>query len=149
MSSLLSKLPPSSIKQRKRVGRGYGSGVGGHTSTRGQKGQKSRAGGKTALWFEGGQLPLIKRMPMLRGKGRFVSFGKRVELSLKKLNLVSATKVTLETLKLEKLVSSRAQAVKIIGTGEITKKLQVIDIVVTPGAQKKIEAAGGSITQTT
>ncbi len=149
MPSLLSKLPASSIRQRKRVGRGYGSGVGGHTATRGQKGQKSRAGGKIPLWFEGGQLPLIKRMPMLRGKGRFVSFGKRVELSLDKLNKVSATDVTLETLKLEKLISSRAQAVKIIGTGEITKKVKLIGLAVTPGAQKKIEAAGGSITQTT
>lgn len=149
MPSLLSKLPASSIRQRKRIGRGYGSGVGGHTATRGQKGQKSRAGGKIPLWFEGGQLPLIKRMPMLRGKGRFVSFGKRVELSLDKLNKVSATDVTLETLKLEKLISSRAQAVKIIGTGEITKKVKLIGLAVTSGAQKKIEAAGGSITQTT
>jgi len=147
MPSLLSQLPSITSKQRKRVGRGYGSGVGGHTATRGQKGQKSRSGGSIPLWFEGGQLPLIKRMPMLRGKGRFVSFGKRVELSLSKLNQVTADTVTLETLKLEKIINSRARDVKVIATGEITKKLTLVGLTATPGALKKIEAAGGSITQ--
>ncbi|NCN82591.1 MAG: 50S ribosomal protein L15 [Candidatus Pacebacteria bacterium] len=149
MPSLLSKLLATSAKQRKRLGRGYGSGVGGHTVGRGQKGQKSRSGSTVPLWFEGGQLPLIKRMPMLRGKGKFVSFGKRVELTLTELNRITATEVTLQTLKLEKIIGSRAQGVKVISTGEITKKLTLIGLVVTPGAQKKIVAAGGSITQST
>ena len=148
MPGLLSQLPATSSKRNKRVCRGYGSSKGGHTAGRGQKGQKSRSGKDIPIWFEGGQLPLIKRMPMLRGKGRFVSFGKRVELSLSKLNRVVADKVSLETLKLEKIIGSRAQAVKVIGSGEITKKLTEIGLFVTPGAQKKIEAAGGSIMQT-
>lgn len=149
MPSLLSKLLATSTKQRKRLGRGYGSGVGGHTVGRGQKGQKSRSGSTVPLWFEGGQLPLIKRMPMLRGKGKFVSFGKRVELTLTELNRITATEVTLQTLKLEKIIGSRAQGVKVISTGEITKKLTLIGLAVTPGAQKKIIAAGGSITRST
>ncbi|NCN06706.1 MAG: 50S ribosomal protein L15 [Candidatus Pacebacteria bacterium] len=148
MPSLLSQLTASTTKKRKRVGRGYGSGIGGHTAGRGQKGQRSRSGKGIPLWFEGGQLPLIKRMPMLRGKGKFVSSGKRVELSLSKLNTVVADIVTLETLKLEKIISSRAKGVKIIATGEISKKKTVQDLDVTKAAQQKIEAAGGSITQT-
>lgn len=143
--SLLKKLPSIVDKSKRRVGRGIGSTQGGHTAGRGQKGQKSRTGSKIPLWFEGGQLPLIKRLPMLRGKGKMKPTSKTVSLTLSDLNRVKATAVTLDTLKLEKIIPSQAKAAKVIATGTLTKAVSMSGVMVTQQAQAAIEEAGGSV----
>lgn len=143
--SLLGNLKSITTSSAKRVGRGVGSGKGQHTAGRGQKGQKSRNGGKIALWFEGGQLPLIKRMPMLRGKGRFNVVRPTAELTLTEIENMKADTISLETLKLEKLIDSRFKKAKIVKSGTITRKVTVTDVSVSAGAAKAIEKAGGSV----
>ncbi|OGD54552.1 50S ribosomal protein L15, partial [Candidatus Beckwithbacteria bacterium RBG_13_35_6] len=144
----LNKLTKTTSKSKKRVGRGYGSGKGGHTSGRGQKGQKSR--GKLGLLFEGTKMrkSLIRRMPMLRGKGKLKSFKKRpIILNVKHLNLLkSGSDVTLENLVKDRLISKDALnfGVKILGDGNLEKKLNVF-VPVSKGARKKIEKAGGKV----
>lgn len=145
--SLLHQLISATQKQAKRIGRGFGSGKGGHTSTRGQKGQKARVGSKIPLWFEGGQLPLTKRLPMLRGKARFNVLKPIVELSLGDLEKLTFTDVSLESLKLNKIIDRRAQKVKIIAQGTLTKKLSIVGLSTTASALKAIEKAGGSVTE--
>lgn len=143
--SLLNKLTKSTTSQSKRVGRGYGSGKGGHNSTKGQKGQKSRGGAKIPLWFEGGQLPLIKRLPMLRGKGRLNVVRPTAEITLSEIENMKADTITLDTLKLEKVISPGFKKAKIIASGTLNRKVTVEGIRVTKSAAKAIEAAGGSI----
>ena len=143
--SLFQKIARTTTPQNKRIGRGFGSGQGGHTSTRGTKGQKARVGAKIPLWFEGGQLPLSKRLPMLRGKARFNVLKPWVELTLTELNRLNIDTLTLESLKLNKIVDRRAQKVKVICKGELKKKLKLIGLVVTPQAKLAIEKAGGSV----
>lgn len=143
--SLLNQLTSITSKSKKRVGRGYGSGKGGHTSGRGTKGQLSRTGAKSPLWFEGGQLPLIKRLPMLRGKGRLNNTSTTDEVSLADLNRVKNLEVTLDSLKLEGLVSKSAKSVKVMASGKIEKKLHLKGIKLTPAAKKAIEVAGGKV----
>lgn len=143
--SKLSALTPITTKSKRRVGRGIGSTKGGHTSGKGTKGQLSRQGANVPLWFEGGQLPLVKRLPMLRGKGRLKPTSKTIALTLSELNRVSADEVTIETLKLEKMIPQQAERVKIIASGAIDKKLTVKGLVATEGARKQIEKAGGTV----
>ena len=143
--SALNKLISIISRSQKRVGRGYGSGKGGHTATRGMKGQKSRSGGKVPLWFEGGQLPLIKRMPMLRGKGKLKPVQPGAEVSVQDINRMQAETITLDTLKLERIIKQRVRSAKIVGTGEVTRKVTVQGVSLTAGAKKAIEAAGGTI----
>ncbi len=143
--SILSKLTSITTKKSKRVGRGYGSGKGGHTSGRGQKGQGSRTGFKNPVWFEGGQLPISKRMPMNRGKGRLNVVNPTAVLSLSELSKVKADVVTLETLKLEKMIDSAFRKAKIINTGTLTKKVTIKGLACTANAQKAIEKVGGSV----
>lgn len=143
--SLLNKLTKSTSKTVKRVGRGYGSGKGGHTSSRGQKGQRARVGAKIPLWFEGGQLQLGKRLPMLRGKARFNVLNPTVELTLKDLQSLKFDSVTMESLKLNKVIDRRAKKVKIISKGSLDKKLTITGIAATPKAKAAIEKAGGSV----
>ena len=143
--SILGNLTKITSKKSKRVGRGYSSGKGGHTVGRGQKGQTSRTGGKTPLWFEGGQLPLIKRMPMLRGKGKFKVVRPTAQISLTDLDQMKAVEITLETLKLEKIIDSRFKKAKIIASGKINRKVTIQGLRVTAGAVKLIEKAGGKI----
>ncbi len=145
--SLLHKLTSITDKSKKRVGRGYGSGKGSHTVGRGGKGQTSRVGSNVAPWFEGGQLPLVKRLPMLRGKGRFSVVRPVAEITLSELNRVKAETVTLETLRLEGLVSAKFKMAKIIASGKITKAVTVKGIRVTKTAQTSIEQAGGAVVQ--
>lgn len=111
-------------RPKKRLGRGHGSGKV-KTSGRGTKGQKSRDG--IRIGFEGGQLPLIKRLPLLRGKGRNHSQSKKAfPLPLAALNaLPDGTTVTLETLKKYHMIESTVTRVKILGKGKLTKKLTV------------------------
>lgn len=143
--SLLHSLTKTISKSKKRIGRGIGSGTGGHTSTRGQKGQKSRTGSKVPLWFEGGQLPLIKRLPMIKGKGRFKVVRPVAEITLHDLEKMTAKTISLETLKLEKIIESKYKRAKIIGTGTLTRVVTITDIAVTPKAREIIESVGGKV----
>lgn len=143
--SLLGKLTSITTSSAKRVGRGVGSGKGMHTATRGQKGQKSRQGGKIPIWFEGGQLPLIKRMPMWRGKGRFKVVRPTAEITLTEIENMKADTISLESLKLEKIIDHRFKKAKIIKSGSISRKVTITDIKVTTGATEAIEKAGGTV----
>lgn len=143
--SLLNQLTSIVTKASKRLGRGGGSGKGFHTSSRGVKGQKSRNGGQTALWFEGGQLPIIKRMPMLRGKGRFKVVRPTAEITLTEINKMKAETITLAALKLEKVIDPRFKKAKIVNSGTLSRKVTVTDVAVTAGAVKAIEQLGGSV----
>lgn len=144
----LHSLPKIAAREKKRVGRGYGSGKGGHTSGRGQKGQKSR---RTIPWsFEGGALPLSRRLPFMRGKGRLHSLKeKRVILNIGDFEDVKdGTVVDIEFLKKEGYVDpSQAivRGVKILGRGKLTKKLTISGLIVSMPAKAKIEKAGGEI----
>lgn len=139
-------LPKATTKGKRRLGQGHGSGRG-KTSGRGTKGQNARS--RRALSFEGGALPLIKRLPFRRGKGRNYSLSKKpIVVNIKALNLLpEKSVVTIETLvKYNIVVSSDAKkfGVKILGDGDITKKL-TIKLPTSHIAQKKIEKAGGVI----
>lgn len=144
----LNKLPKTTKKSSKRLGRGYGSGKGGHTSSRGQKGQKTR--NKIGLLFEGTKMrkSLIKRLPMIRGKRKFkTSTKKPVILNVKYLNFFeNDSEVTIESLVKLRLISKQVNqaGVKILGDGQLTKKLTV-KLPVSKGAKDKIEKAGGKV----
>lgn len=140
------QLQKTTTKKLRRVGRGHGSGRG-KTSGRGTKGQKARR--NIALSFEGGALPLIKRLPFRRGKGRNNSLkAKPVVVNIKALELLPAKSVVdIETLiKHNIVVESEAKkfGVKILGDGEISKAL-TIKLPITNSAKKKVEKAGGSV----
>ncbi|MBP7700660.1 50S ribosomal protein L15 [Candidatus Woesebacteria bacterium] len=143
--SILSTLKKITETSKKRVGRGYGSGKGGHTSSRGQKGQKSRGGSKIPLWFEGGQLPLIKRLPMLRGKGRLEVVRPAAEINLSDIQRMKADVITLDALKLEKLIDVKFKKAKIIASGEISRKVTIKGLKVSESAKAAIEKVGGTI----
>ncbi len=137
--------PPKGARhKRKRVGRGDGSGHGSH-SGRGSKGQKSRSGGGPRLGFEGGQTPLIKRLPRRRGFTNIF----RVEyapVNLKQLErFEEGTEVTPELLREVGIIKTLRQPVKVLGGGEITKALIVRAHRFSAVAKGKIEAAGGSV----
>jgi large subunit ribosomal protein L15 len=143
--SLINKLQKTSTKSSKRLGRGYGSGKGGHTVGRGQKGQKSRVGSKIPLWFEGGSLPLTKRLPMWRGKGRFKTLRLTAELTFNDLNNIDLEEISLDTLKLNKIIDSRFKKAKIIKKGKLNRKIIVKGIAVSQAARKEIESLGGKV----
>lgn len=143
--SLLNQLIRITERSKKRVGRGGGSGKGFHTAGRGQKGQNSRNGGKRPLWFEGGQLPLIKRLPMQRGKGRFNVLHPTAEISLADLNKMTAVEITFDTLVLEKIIDPRYKKAKVIANGELTRKVTLKGVPASKGAKQAIEQAGGSV----
>ena len=127
---------------KKRVGRGIGSGLG-KTCGRGHKGQKSRSGGFHKVGFEGGQMPLQRRLP----KRGFVSLNrdKKGEVTLGQLEALGLDDVDLLTLKAAGLVSQQALIVKIIGTGKLSRKVAVKGVGATQSAKAAIEAAGGSV----
>ena len=126
----------------KRVGRGIGSGLG-KTCGRGHKGQKSRSGGFHKVGFEGGQMPLQRRLP----KRGFVSLTRqfREEVTLTQIDRLGLETVDVLTLKQAGLVSQMAQGVKVVKTGEIKSKVALKGIGATAGAKAAIEAAGGSV----
>ena len=135
--------PASGAKHAKRrVGRGIGSGLG-KTAGRGHKGQKSRAGGFHKVGFEGGQMPLQRRLPKRGFKSHQLKYN--AEITLADLEALGVDEVDLLTLKAAKLVSQLAQTVKVIKTGELTKKVVLKGIGATAGAKAAIEAAGGSV----
>jgi|SRR5690554_735185 len=133
---------PGSTHSKKRVGRGIGSGVG-KTAGRGHKGLKSRSGGSVAPGFEGGQMPLQKRLP----KYGFSSRIGRVtaEVRLNELNLIEGDIVDLETLKQADVIGAHIKRAKIFASGEVTKAVTVKGLAVTKGAKAAIEAAGGKV----
>lgn len=135
---------PGSKQAPKRVGRGIGSGLG-KTCGRGHKGQHARAGSKHRLGFEGGQMPLHRRLP----KFGFVSKLKltHAEIRLGTLNKIESDVIDLTVLKLHGLINANITSAKIILSGEITKAVQIKGIPVTKGARAAIEAKGGKIVE--
>jgi large subunit ribosomal protein L15 len=140
----LNNLKPAegSRKDRRRVGRGIGSGLG-KTAGRGHKGQKSRSGGFHKVGFEGGQMPLQRRLPKRGFKSHLKKFNG--EVSLAALERLGAAEVDLLTLKQAGLVGELVKNVKVIKSGEIKKAVKLNGIAATAGAKAAIEAAGGSI----
>jgi len=131
-----------SKKARRRVGRGIGSGLG-KTAGRGHKGQKSRAGGYHKVGFEGGQMPLQRRLPKRGFKSQNLKFNG--EVTLAQLDKLGLAEVDLLTLKSAKLVGQIVQNVKVIKSGELTRAVKLTGIGATAGAKAAIEAAGGSL----
>src|SRR2546428_10030156 len=131
-----------SNKARRRVGRGIGSGLG-KTAGRGHKGQKSRSGGFHKVGFEGGQMPLQRRLPKRGFKS--VSLKYNAEITLADLQKLAADEVDLLTLKQAGLVGELARVVKVIKSGELSKKVALKGIGATAGAKAAIEAVGGSV----
>lgn len=127
---------------KRRVGRGIGSGLG-KTAGRGHKGQKSRSGGYHKVGFEGGQMPLQRRLPKRGFKSQTLRFN--AEVTLADLQVLGATEVDVLTLKQAGLVPQLAKKVKIIKTGELTLAVKLNSIGATAAAKAAIEAAGGSL----
>ena len=127
---------------KRRVGRGIGSGLG-KTSGRGHKGQKSRAGGYHKVGFEGGQMPMQRRLPKRGFKSPLLKFNAEVTLSA--LEQLGLAEVDLLTLKQAGLVGQLARNVKVIKSGTLLKAIKLNGIAATAGAKAVIEAAGGSI----
>lgn len=148
----LSNLNPASgsTKSRKRIGRGQGSGYGGHTATKGHKGQKARSGGSVPTWFEGGQMPLQRRLPKFGFKNPFRVAYEAVNVArLSELvasgKIDAATAITPETLHSCGLVGKNA-LVKVLGGGDLSVALNVTAHGFSASAKSKIEAAGGTAT---
>lgn len=133
-----------STHAKRRVGRGIGSGLG-KTCGRGHKGQKSRAGGFHKVGFEGGQMPLQRRLP----KRGFVSMtnSRNVEVRLSEINDLPVDEIDLLTLKQANLVSQHALSAKVVLSGAISRKVILKGVGATKGARAAIEAVGGSVTE--
>ena len=145
---MTTKLEKTVTKRKKRVGRGYGSGKGGHTSGRGQKGQKSRS--HIGVLFEGIKVKksLIKRIPLMRGKGKFKAGKKPLVVKLAYLNMLPAgSRVNIESLVKSGIVKrddASKYGVKILGGGKLEKKL-TIALPISKSAAKVMEKAGGKV----
>lgn len=144
----LSNLPKSVKTGKKRLGRGFGSGVGGHTVGRGQKGQKTR--GVIPLWFEGGQLPIVRRTPFIKGKHRFqVIKLQPITVNFDILSKYFNDKDVIDSALLAKTFKTSdkeaKRGFKIIATGKLEKALE-INVLASAGAIKAIEKAGGKYT---
>ena len=139
--------PPGARHNRKRVGRGNGSGHGTY-SGRGVKGQKARSGSSMRPSFEGGQLPLVKRLPEQRG---FTNIFKKnyatVNLDMLAARFSQGTEVTPVSLRAAKLIRGTSQLVKVLGRGELDRSLTVVAHKFSSEARRKIEAAGGRAVQ--
>src|SRR5688572_17412634 len=131
---------PGSTHEKKRVGRGIGSGLG-KTSTRGHKGQKARKSGNVRPGFEGGQMPLQKRLPKFGFYSRIGAVTAEVRTS--ELNKVEGNLINLETLEKANIIDRSILRAKIMLSGEINKAVTVEGVAVTKGARAAIEAAGG------
>jgi large subunit ribosomal protein L15 len=140
----LNKLKPAegSTHAKRRVGRGIGSGLG-KTCGRGHKGQKSRAGGFHKVGFEGGQMPMQRRLP----KRGFVSLtaGRNVEVRLSEINDLPIDEIDLLALKQAGVVPADVLSAKVILSGEISRAVKLLGVGATKGARAAIEAAGGSV----
>ncbi len=135
--------PEGASQASKRLGRGPGSGLG-KTSGRGHKGQKARTGGSVPAWFEGGQMPLQRRVPK---RGFNNPFRKEYEIvNLRDLEGLEEETITLEVLQSRRLIDlGKGRPVKLLGDGEITRKITVQAHAASASARSKIEAAGGSV----
>jgi len=133
---------PGAKHAKRRVGRGIGSGLG-KTAGRGHKGQKSRAGGYHKVGFEGGQMPMHRRLPKRGFKSQSLQFN--AEITLKTLEQLGLDTVDMLTLKSHGMVSDMTKVVKVIKTGAITRAVALSGIGATAGAKAAIEAAGGSV----
>lgn len=146
----MENLPKIVTKKKKRTGRGYGSGKGGHTVGRGQKGQKSRR--KIGVLFEGIKVKksLIKRLPLQRGKGKFKARSKPLVVKLSYLNLLPAGSIVdIATLVKRGIVKEKdavKYGVKVLGNGELNKKLTV-KLPISKSAAKLVEKAGGKVVE--
>jgi large subunit ribosomal protein L15 len=138
------KKAPGSTHSRKRVGRGHSSGHG-KTAGKGHKGQKARSGGGVRPGFEGGQMPLYRRLPH-RGFSTARFREEIAVVNLADLARIEGSEVTPEVLKAANLVRSNASKVKLLGNGEVTRALQVSAHAFSASAKEKIEQAGGSVT---
>jgi large subunit ribosomal protein L15 len=127
---------------KRRVGRGIGSGLG-KTAGRGHKGQKSRSGGFHKVGFEGGQMPLQRRLPKRGFKSLATPY--KAEVRLSELENLPVTEIDVLALKQAGLVSEMARTVRVILSGSITKKVALKGLIATKGAKAAIEAAGGSV----
>ena len=135
--------PASGAKHAKRrVGRGIGSGLG-KTAGRGHKGQKSRSGGYHKVGFEGGQMPMQRRLPKRGFKSQQLQFN--AEVTLADIASLNAKEVDMLALKQAGLISNLAKRVKVVKTGEIKAAVVLKNIAATAGAKQAIEAAGGSL----
>ena len=135
--------PEVKKKNAKRVGRGIGSGTG-KTSGRGHKGQKARAGGYHKVGFEGGQMPLQRRLPKVGFSSRKNDTARVI---LGELQFEGNQEITIDTLKEKKIISHKAKEVKVFLSGELKEKVNLKGIMVTKGARKIIEDLGGKITE--
>ncbi len=131
-----------SKKNRRRVGRGMGSGLG-KTAGRGHNGQHSRAGGYHKVGFEGGQMPLQRRLPKRGFKSHALQYNDEVTLTA--LQQLGQDEVDLLTLKAAGLIGQKIRHVKVVKTGELTRQVVLKGIAATAGAKAAIEAAGGSV----
>jgi large subunit ribosomal protein L15 len=138
----LNTLKPGSRKAPKRVGRGSSAGQG-KTCGRGHKGQRARAGGYHKVGFEGGQMPLQRRLPKIGFTSHKLS--ETAEVRLHELVVPKTDVVDLEALKAAGVVPRRAERARVIASGKIAKAVKVRGLKVTPGARQAIEAAGGSV----
>jgi large subunit ribosomal protein L15 len=140
----LNELSPAagSKKDRKRAGRGIGSGLG-KTAGRGHKGQKSRTGGFHKVGFEGGQMPLQRRLPKRGFASRTARYN--AEVRLYQVQVMKADVIDLESLRAESIIGHETRQVKIINTGELSRPITVKGVNVTKGARAAIEAAGGKV----
>jgi large subunit ribosomal protein L15 len=137
--------PASGAKHAKRrVGRGIGSGLG-KTAGRGHKGQKSRSGGYHKVGFEGGQMPLQRRLPKRGFKSHLLKYN--AEITLGELQALGASEVDVLALKTAGLIPQLAKVVKVIKSGELTSKVVLKGIGATAGAKAAIEAVGGSLAE--
>lgn len=139
------RAPQGSTRSRKRIGRGPSSGHG-KTSGKGHKGQRARSGGGVRPGFEGGQMPLYRRIAR-RGFSNYPFKVEYIGINLGTLeqSFGDGDTVTLESLKERKVVKKRTEYVKILGQGELSKKLTVQGLKVSKGAEEKITAAGGTV----
>jgi large subunit ribosomal protein L15 len=135
---------PGSKQAKRRVGRGIGSGLG-KTCGRGHKGQKSRKGGFHKVGFEGGQMPLQRRLPKRGFKS--MTAGKTAEVRLSELNLMPVDEIDLLALKQAGIVGALALSAKVVLSGKIERALKLHGLSATAGARAAIEAAGGSIVE--
>lgn len=133
---------PGSKPTAKRVGRGIGSGLG-KTGGRGHKGQKSRSGGKVAPGFEGGQMPIHRRLPKFGFASRKAQYV--AEIRLNELTLVEGETVDLAALKAADVIGEKIKEARVILSGELSKAVTVKGLKVTKGAKAAIEAAGGKV----
>lgn len=127
---------------KRRVGRGIGSGIG-KTAGRGHKGQKSRAGGFHKVGFEGGQMPLQRRLPKRGFKSLATPY--KAEVRLSDLEKLPVDEIDVLALKNAGVVAQQARVVRVIAAGEISKKVTLKGVIATKGAKAAIEAAGGSV----